>query len=78
MITTLWIALVLMSCLAGVIYLYWRDADSYANRLDDLILYLDSEVIPGTHTLTTDAVCALQDQANEIREFADEQKENGE
>jgi hypothetical protein len=53
------------------------DANDYASELDDLILYLDGEVIPGTHTLTTDAVCALQDQANEIREFTDEQKENG-
>jgi hypothetical protein len=75
MITTLGIALFLMSCLAGFLYMLWSDANDYAAGLDDLILYLNSSLTG--RTLTPNARDALREQANEIREFADEQKEKG-
>jgi hypothetical protein len=75
MITTLWIALFLMSCLAGFLYMLWSDANEYASELDALILYLDSEC--SGSGMSDDGYDALREQANEIREVADEQKEKG-
>lgn len=75
MITVLWIALFLMSSLAGFLYLLWSDANRDVDELESLILYLDSEMMDDELSLA--AAVELREQANEIREWAEEQKGRG-
>ena len=60
----------------AIIAFAWRAAVYDANQADDFILYLNSEVVPNTHTLTTDAVCALRDEAENIRQWRGEVQGN--
>lgn len=60
----------------AIIAFAWRIAVYDANQADDFILYLNSEVIPNTHTLTVDAAWALRDEAENIRQWRGEVQGN--
>jgi hypothetical protein len=75
MITTLWVAVFLTGCAAGYFYMLWDDAAQHTRYLESTILYLDKEL--SGCKLSIDAAEALREQAHDIREWAEEQKENG-
>lgn len=60
----------------AIIAFAWRIAVYDANQADDFILYLNSEVIPNTHTLAVDAAWALRDEAENIRQWRGEVQGN--
>lgn len=60
----------------AIIAFAWRIAVYDANQADEFILYLNSVVVPNTHTLTMDAVCALRDEAENIRQWRGEVQGN--
>lgn len=77
MTTTILIGIIVILLIAlAVIGFAWRLAVHDANKADDVILYLAGEVIDGTHTLSVDAVCALQDEAEFIRNWRGEVQGN--
>jgi hypothetical protein len=73
--TLLGVALTTMTCAAGFLYLLWNDAAQHARYLESTILYLDKEL--SGCKLSIDAAEALREQAHDIREWAEEQKESG-
>ena len=73
--TLLGLALFVMFCAARFLYMLWSDASDDVEALEDLILYLDSEC--HGYELSIAAGDALREQAIEIRESAEEPKENG-
>ena len=68
--------IVILLIVMAIIAFAWRTAVYDANQADDFILYLNSEVVPNTHALTTDAVCALRDEAENIRQWRGEVQGN--
>lgn len=69
------VIVILIIALASIAFA-WRIAVYDANQADEFILYLNSEVVPNTHTLTVDAVCALRDEAENIRQWRGEVQGN--
>lgn len=68
--------IVILLIVLAIIAFACRIAVYDANQADDFILYLNSEVIPNTHVLTVDAVCALRDKAENIRQWRGEVQGN--